>query len=167
MAGFSADFSCLSQMSRDIQKIGAGVKKQERPVVKLMGNEYKNDVQALIPYKHGDLRRSVHVEPSEEGGHPISLVGSNKVYARQREYGGVIKAKNAPYLVFQLEDGTWIKTKQVYQHPQPAWRPAFDRNRVKYERMAKSVFNREDWESDLAVAETASGLRPDLTGGYL
>jgi hypothetical protein len=56
------------------------------------------------------------------------------VYAKQKEYGGVIKAKNAPYLVFQI-DGQWVQIKQVYQAPQPAFRPAMDENWKKYQRM--------------------------------
>ena len=132
MAGFSFDISCLSRMSKDIQKIGENVKKNERVAVKLAGNEYKNDVQPLLQYKSGTLRRSVHVEPSEENGHPIALVGTDVIYAKQREYGGIIKAKNGPYLRFKTYDGNWVTTKQVYQPPHPAWRPAWDNNLPKY-----------------------------------
>lgn len=161
MAGFSFNIAPLMQVSKDIQRIGAEVRKNERPIVKLMANEYKNDVQEIIQYKTGTLRRSVHVEPSEEGGHSVALVGTDAPYARQREYGGIIEAKNAPYLVFKV-NGQWVQTKSVYQHPHPVWRPAFEHNLVKYQRMAKSIFNREEWDADkLAVA----GLRPDITGG--
>lgn len=161
MAAFSFDIAPLMQVSKDIQRIGAEVRKNERPIVKLMANEYKNDVQERLPRKTTTLIRSVHVEPAEEGGHAIAFVGSDSKYARQKEYGGIIEAKKAPYLVFQI-NGQWIQTKSVYQHPQPAWRPAFEHNLVKYQRMAKSIFNREEWDADkLAVA----GLRSDITGG--
>jgi hypothetical protein len=132
MAGFSADFSCLSQMSRDVQKIGAGVKKNEAVVAKLMGNEYKNDVQEIIQYKTGTLRRSVHVEMLEESGIPVSLVGTDAPYARRLEYG------------FSDTDSLG---RVYHQAPAPRWRPAFDHNRPKYEQMAKGIFNREEWEA--------------------
>jgi len=162
MAGFSFDFSALEQIERDLGKLAAGVKKAERVVVMLAGNEYKNDVQALLPRKSTDLIRSVHVEPTEEGGHPVALIGTNKVYARQKEYGGVISAKNKEYLRFKGEDGNWVFVKSVYQYPQPAWRPAWDRNLTKYKQMLNGVFDRNVWDADLS---TVAGLRPDITGG--
>ncbi len=39
---------------------------------------------------------------------------SDVIYAMQREYGGTIRAKNAPFLVFQI-DGRTIRVKQVTQ----------------------------------------------------
>jgi HK97 gp10 family phage protein len=131
MSSFSFDVSAFTQFSKDLEKIAQGIQKNERAAVKLAGNAYKNDVQPLLQYKSGTLRRSVHVEPSEEGGHPVALVGTDAIYAKQREYGGVITAKNAPYLVFQI-DGHWVQTKSVYQPPHPVWRPVFDNNLPKY-----------------------------------
>jgi hypothetical protein len=135
MSGFSFDFSCLNQFSRDLGKIAADIQKNERAAVKLAGNAYKNDVQPVLQYKTGTLRRSVHVEPSEEGGHPVVLVGTDVIYAKQREYGGIIRGKDGGYLRFKTYDGQWVTTKQVYQPPHPAWRPAFDLNKVRYGRL--------------------------------
>lgn len=39
--------------------------------------------------------------------------GSNVVYAAIHEFGGEIRAKNAPYLHFQTRGGQWVKTKKV------------------------------------------------------
>lgn len=160
MAGFSFDFSDFHRLAADMNKIAANVVKKERVVVNLAANEYKNDVQPLLQYKTGTQRRSVHVEPSEEAGHPIALVGTDLIYAKQREYGGIIKAKNGPYLIFQI-DGHWVQTESVYQPPHPAWRPAFDNNLAKYERILKGVFDRAGWDADVATFESA---RPDLSG---
>jgi len=44
--------------------------------------------------------------------------------ARQREYGGVITAKNAPFLVWKDYEGNWHRAKSVYQPPTPYIRPA-------------------------------------------
>lgn len=138
MGGFSFDISPLMQVSKDIQRIGENVKRNEATVAKLMGNEYKNDVQEIIQYKTGTLRRSVHVEMTEEDGHPVALVGSNVSYARRLEYGFVdVDSLGRHY----------------NQAPAPRWRPAFDHNLAKYERMAKGVFNREGWDRDVATMQ--------------
>lgn len=46
-------------------------------------------------------------------------MGSPVVYAAIHEYGGIIRPKNAKYLVFQIE-GTWIRTKKVTM-PKREW----------------------------------------------
>ena len=117
---------------------------------RLAGNQYKTDVQNKITeiglYKKGDYRRSVHVEPAsgtfEDSGGKYVVVGTDNVAARQHEFGGVIKAKNAQYLVFQTEDGEWHKVKSVTQPPHPHFRPALDENRDKYLQMMKEAMFR-------------------------
>jgi hypothetical protein len=159
MGAFSYDFSALKNMSRDIKKIGETVRKNESIVVKLAANEYSNDVAALMPYKTGNYRRSRHVEMSEEGGHPIALVGSNFIGAKQREFGGIIRAKKAKYLTFKI-DGQWVRVKSVYQPPRSHWRAAWDKYMPKYEQILIGVFNREEWGASAATSESAS---PDLS----
>jgi len=138
MAGFSFDFSCLNRMSKDVQRIGENVKKNEAAVVKLAANEYKNDVQVIIHYKTGTLRRSVHVEVVQEGTAMVAYVGTDQPQARRLEKGFV---------------GRDSLGRLYNQAPQPRWRPAFDRNLAKYERMAKGLFNREQWDRDVATAQ--------------
>jgi hypothetical protein len=147
MAGFSFDFSCLAKMSRDIQKIGTNVKKNEAAVVKLAANEYKNDVQAIIQYKTGTLRRSVHVEMTSEGLKQVALIGTDAPYAKRLEHG------------FMDKDSLG---RVYHQSPAPRWRPAWDTNLPKYERIIKGAFNRAQWEADI---ETSQSVRPDLLGG--
>lgn len=53
-------------------------------------------------------------------------IGTNLVYAAIQEFGGTIHPKNAPFLVFQLDDGTWIHATEVTIPAQPYLRPAFD-----------------------------------------
>lgn len=38
--------------------------------------------------------------------------GASRVYQRVHEHGGVIRAKNKPYLVFKI-GGRWVRVKQV------------------------------------------------------
>jgi len=149
MSSFSFDFSCLAKMSRDIQKIGANVKKNEAAVVKLAANEYKNDVQSIIHYKTGTLRRSVHVEMTSEGLRQVALIGTNAPYARRLELGFIDKDSLG---------------RVYHQNPQPRWRPAWDANLAKYQRILLGAFDRAQWEADL---ETAQSVRPDLLGGII
>jgi hypothetical protein len=126
----------MSELKRAFQDLAKQGERNQRIAINLVGQQYSNDVKAKITeiglYITGDYRRSVHVELVSNSS---VVVGTNRIDARQHEYGGVIKAKNAPYLVFQLEDGTWVKTKQVYQPPHPHFRNTLDENWEKYQKM--------------------------------
>ena len=43
-----------------------------------------------------------------------------RVYQRIHEYGGIIKARNKPYLVFMIM-GRWVRVKQVRIRPKRYW----------------------------------------------
>jgi phage gpG-like protein len=120
MAGFSFDFSAMNKFARDLGKIVADIQKNERTAVKLAGNEYKSDVQKIIQYKTGTLRRSVHVELTTEGLRQVALVGTDVPYARRLELG------------FMDKDS---RGRVYHQAPAPRWRPAFDNNLPKYRAM--------------------------------
>lgn len=115
----------------DLKEIEAGVHKSEAKLVRLAANEYKNDVQEVIQYVTGTLRRSIHVETSMEGVNHIALVGTNVPYARRLEYGFIGKDS--------LE-------RTYHQAPAPRWRPTFDNNLRKYESIIAGAFNRAYWE---------------------
>ncbi len=57
----------------------------------------------------GDLARSINYKIT---GNRVA-VGSNLPYAAIHEFGGTIKVKNAPLLVFKTLDGAWRRAKQV------------------------------------------------------
>jgi phage gpG-like protein len=67
----------------------------------------------VLKRRTGRLSRSVHSEfiglntPQVKG-----VVGTNVIYARIHEYGGVIEARNAAYLKFQV-GGRWVQKKSV------------------------------------------------------
>ena len=50
------------------------------------------------------------------------------IYAAIHEFGGVIKAKNAPYLWFKTKSGDWVRTKSVTIPARPYLRPAIYEN---------------------------------------
>jgi len=67
----------------------------------------------FLNVRTGHLRRSIKVTIKREGSEIVGAIGSNVKYAAIHEYGGVIKAKNAPYLHFKTSKGNWVRVKQV------------------------------------------------------
>lgn len=140
----------LSETIKGFQDFNEKIAKNQGIGDRLAGNQYKNDVQEMITsiglYKKGDYRRSIHVEPTsgtfEDSGEKYVVVGTDNVAARQHEFGGVIKAKNAPYLVFQTDDGAWHTVKSVTQPPHPHFRPALEQNRDNYIKIMKEAMFR-------------------------
>lgn len=108
----------------------------------------QNAAKELAPYRTGNLRRSIHIGGRSDLAHDFEnttggelegpristnevrvFVGTNVEYARQREYGGVIEARNAPWLVWQDYEGNWHRARRVEQAATPFMRPALDENR--------------------------------------
>jgi len=130
----------LEELFAGLDELAAELQRRQAIAPNLTANEYKTDVQAKITeiglYKKGNYRQSVHVEPGiDSDGVPYALTGTDRVDAKQHEFGGFIKAKNAKFLHFFLDDGTEIFTKQVYQPPHPHFQPVLDQNREKYQDM--------------------------------
>lgn len=117
MSGFSFNVSAFGTFARDIGRIAADVQRNEKNAVRLAANEYKNDVKEVIQYKTGTLRRSVHVELSTEGLHPVAIVGTDVKYARRLELG------------FMDTDSLG---RVYHQPPHPRWRPVFDNGLPRY-----------------------------------
>jgi len=65
------------------------------------------------------LQKSVKSIVKRLGNKISGRVGSPVVYAAIHEYGGIIRPKNAKYLVFQI-DSKWIRTKKVTM-PKREW----------------------------------------------
>jgi len=96
----------------------------------VLGREFANTANALAlegiglaqgytPVDTGTLRNAIRMlERASVGTNVRASYGVSKadvVYALQREYGGTIRARNAPYLVFEVEPGHWIATEEVHQ----------------------------------------------------
>lgn len=121
----------------------------------------QNDAKTRAPFRTGNLRRSIHIggrsdlapdfentTGTELEGPRIStnevqvFVGTNVEYARQREYGGTIEARNAPMLVWQDYEGEWHTARRVEQEATPYLRPALDENRDAVRREVAEVLRR-------------------------
>lgn len=73
----------------------------------------------------GNLRRSIESGTDEYGGKAIGWLGSNVVYARIHELGGLIRPKSGKYLRFPIE-GQWVTVRQVRIPPRPYLEPSID-----------------------------------------
>ena len=74
-----------------------------------IGDQMVNDSVDMAPYLRGNLGRSIH---KDVANHKKVIVGTDLDYARIHDEGGVIRAKNKPYLVFKYK-GQWYRKKQV------------------------------------------------------
>ena len=61
-----------------------------------------------ILQQSGQLAASIHTA----SGSNFARIGTNKPYAAIHQFGGTVKAKNKPYLVFKVGDG-FRRVKQV------------------------------------------------------
>ena len=92
-----------------------------------------NAAKEKAPVRTGNLKRSIHVEPSGkakvEGDKIYSDVGTDEIYAAAQEYG------RDPYMIDSpvLMDVGW---RHIKMHPgltaQPYMRPAMDENKDEY-----------------------------------
>jgi HK97 gp10 family phage protein len=90
----------------------------------------ENDAKDKAPYKTGTLKRSIHHETVEKSAQRVVVaVGTNLEYAAIHEFGGIIEAKNGPYLVFRTGDGEWHSVTSVQMPARPYLRPALDENK--------------------------------------
>lgn len=65
---------------------------------------------------------------SANGTKASAITGTDKIYARIHEFGGVITPKTAGALHFQI-DGHWVTTQSVTMPARPYVRPALDDNK--------------------------------------
>jgi phage gpG-like protein len=81
----------------------------------------------ILRRRSGDLGRSIASDVDSRGGTvtgSLSAGGRGVHYARIHEMGGTIEG--APWLVFQLSDGTWRKVRRVKIPRRPYLRPAME-----------------------------------------
>lgn len=114
-----------------------GLTPRIREMVAGVLNEYGQELSGTIKddklsgqvlnVRSGDLRDSItplEVTQSEvmQGG---AAGGAGIPYAKIHEYGGVIEARNYPYLTFRTEDGQWHRVKSVVMPERSYMRSSF------------------------------------------
>jgi HK97 gp10 family phage protein len=89
----------------------------------------QNDARRLAPFITRTLARSIHTNVETTApGRAEAAVGTDVIYAAQREFGGQIVSKNAKLLHWVDKSGQHHFAKSVYQPPHPYLRPALDNN---------------------------------------
>jgi len=79
-----------------------------------IGNELVNFSRPIAPFKSGTLRRAINFDVINNSAVDFGVNLGTIPYARIREFGGTIRAKNKPFLVFKI-NGQWIRKRQVIQ----------------------------------------------------
>ena len=99
------------------------------PAARNGGLVVQNSARPAAPIDKGALRASIHVEDDEVTNTAAWVnVGSELIYARIQEFGGVIEPKNKKFLSWLSKDGSRIFAKRVHIPAQPYLRPAMDNN---------------------------------------
>lgn len=76
----------------------------------------------------GNLLNSIQEAELHIGKKSYVTFGPHAVYAAIHEFGGVIRATHAPFLVFMTKDGKLVRTKSVTIPARPYIRPVMDRD---------------------------------------
>lgn len=118
-AGVLARIRAMIAAGQDLtplhQAIGAGVLSLVQLGFKVSQSPQGSAWQALLirqgqPLRDtGRLRNSLTVQATATGAN----VGTNTKYAAIHQFGGVIKPKNGPYLIFPTGGGRFARVKQV------------------------------------------------------
>ena len=77
--------------------------------------------------KTGRLRRSIRNQVRDRGNLIVGSIGSDLIYARVQERGATIRARNAPYLKFQI-GSRWVTVASVTIPKREYLRPAIEDN---------------------------------------
>lgn len=105
-----------------LERIEDDLPRIERMIVSRIADRVVSITQAeklrgqVLNRQSGDLAGSIHYRLR---GNATAIVGTNMVYAAIHEFGGTIKAKNAPYLVFRVSGGRYVRTKEVHMPARP------------------------------------------------
>jgi phage gpG-like protein len=84
--------------------------------------------QGNLQVRTGRLRNSIVGEAHQEDNDTyVGSIGTSVIYGPIHETGGVIRAKNGPYLKFRV-DGHWVSKKEVTIPARPFLRPAITEN---------------------------------------
>jgi hypothetical protein len=96
-------------------------------------------------YAKGRLENAIGIRDVHVSGltGECSVGTSGIIYAMQREKGGVISARSAPMLVFQVLGGDTVRTPWVHQEPQPFMRPALDQSEARVRAAIMSAVRKE------------------------
>lgn len=91
----------------------------------------QNAAKEKAPRRTSTLSRSIHMEWVEQGRYRVAVhVGTDVIYARIHEFGGIITPRQARALAFEI-GGELIFAQRVHIPARPYMRPAVDENIAK------------------------------------
>jgi len=95
----------------------------------------------FLGVRSGRLRSSISVRAVRKMGDSYrASIGTNVVYARIHERGGIIRAKNQEFLTFNIPGVGFRKARSVTIPPRPFLKPAIERK--DNQRRIKDIFER-------------------------
>ena len=116
--------SGMADLQKAFKDLASLAERNNAIAIKLVANQYKNDVQAGAPYLTGTLRRSIHVEMINSSS---ALVGTDLPYAKRQEYGFMDKDKRG---------------RVYHQKAHPYFRPPMENNQETYKKMYLEALGR-------------------------
>lgn len=165
MAERSISIKGSAELMRALKKLDEAAQAKNLELAAVAGaKKIQNAAKSLAPKKTRTLVRSIHIgghtdpdfgkkDADNEGNAPYSdlgqnkatdqeaevVIGTNLVYAAQREFGGTITAKKAEALHWVDAVGEHHFAKSVTQAAHPFLRPAFDEKQQAAVDAAKQV----------------------------
>jgi len=128
------------------RRMKKGARKGVRLGMKMLREEARKFDGVNIPkIRTGNLRDSISYEIKESGDEIVGFLGSDALYAKIQEFGGVITASRAKYLVFKTSQG-WRKVTQVKIPPRPFLKPAIESHKDMFEDIVQREILR-GWKS--------------------
>lgn len=125
----------IKKLQQKLRKLGVTGNRQARETALKAGLLLiQNQAKQNVHKQTGTLSRSIISEVESQGERTEGRTGTNLEYAAMEEFGtaglpgGVLRPKNAPYLVFEV-NGQVIQTKEVRREGHPYLRPAFDQKK--------------------------------------
>lgn len=111
----------MTEQMAKLQSLPEAIRTELRTSVKKLGFQLELLVKRklsgpVLKAPTGNLRGSINTRIEERGDETVAIVGTSVgviPYARIHEFGGIIEAKNASYLIFKTPDGAWHKVKSV------------------------------------------------------
>jgi len=126
LGNISAKIENSDALKRMIESRISGMRSILDEATQEAGEIIRDEMRYRAPRDTGGLAKDITVEREATGSLESAVTIGPRTFpgARMREYGGVIRAKNAPFLVFKTKDGVWHKCKSVVQPATPYIRPA-------------------------------------------
>lgn len=130
MARLRIDVPQLPSVQRAMQAFGPGLDAQLGDALRTGMAAPKARAVYLAPKKTRTLAGSIYIRTTKTARGWRSVLGASAKHAGIREFGGTIRARRKPWLVFMGQSGHLVRVKQVTQKATPYMRPAVRQTRA-------------------------------------